>query len=408
MMKKKCLAAIIVLISVFTLLTPVCALPDGFVPQNSDEIHEYADQVLKEEILDYISATRLNEETKCLTADELSTAINNYPEYPRRITDTVGAEIVLVEPLNRIVAYNFHAMGALEAEDLVVGVANSAFEDACVVPEINDKENVGGGGPYEPDFEKILALEPDALLTYTELGPGADFFENRMPEGVPVIRLDFIRPWYLVEEMEKLGYLTDRTEQSTEYVEWHDGIMNEIDNRLSQIPEDEKLRVFVDVWSTTYQQGDGNERRTVSDADQYSYYCNNAGGVNVAGDLNIPQGTIDIEWIAMQNPDVILGVAYDGSYNSDDISELKVQYDEIVNHPALQDISAVRNNRVYILSYRHVNGLAYPAARAQVVKWFYPELFSDMAPEGIHQELVTDILGSSFDVSEHGVFNYPQ
>lgn len=388
------------------LVIPAAALPaDGF-PQTQDEARDYARQILKEEILDYCSDKYTGEAQTHLTAGQLADAVKNYPEFPRRITDTKGTTITIVKPLDRIVAYNFHAMGALDAEDLVVGVANSAFEDACVVPEINGKVNIGGGGPYEPDFEKILACKPDALLTYTELGPGADFFEKRMPEGVPVIRLDFIRPWTLVPEMNKLGYLINRTDRSDAYEEWHDHWMEEIDKRLERVPEDERVRVFVDVWSTTY--GDrSNERRTVSDAEHYSYYCTDANGINVASGLNSPQGTVDIEWLARQNPDVILGVAYTGSYADDDIAELKTQYDELLSHPALQDIPAIKNRRVYILSYRYTNGLTYPAARARVAKWLYPDQFADIDPSAIHQEFVTGFLGSSYDVTKNGTFSYP-
>jgi iron complex transport system substrate-binding protein len=391
------------------LALPVAAAPDESVPQTPDEIHTAAQKILRSEILHYCSAIYLNQDTSHLSANQLADAVENYPEYPRQLTDTTGTTITIVKPLNRIVAYNFHAMGALDAEELVVGVANSALQDGCVVPAIYNKVNIGGGGPYEPDFEMILACNPDALLTYTELGPGTDFFEDRMPEGVPVIRLDCIRPWSLVTEMNKLGYLIDRTEQSTAYEEWHNHWMDEIETRLATIPDEEKVRVFVDIWSTSFTDRN-NERRTAGGGQWYSYgiYATDGGGINVAEDLTNPQGTVDIEWLAQQNPDVILGVSYTGSYDSDDMSELSTQYNELLSHPALQEVPAVKNKRIYILSYRYTNGLTYPAARAQVAKWFYPEQFADIDPSAIHQEYITGFLGSSFNVTEHGVFSYPK
>jgi len=400
--------ALIVTCAFCMLILPVAAAADEPVPQTPDEIHAAAQKILRSEILNYCSAKHLNQNTRCLSADQLADAVKNYPEYPRQITDTVGTTITIVKPLNRIVAYNFHAIGALEAEDLVVGVANSALQDGCVVPAIYDKVNIGGGGPYEPDFEKILACRPDALLTYTELGPGPEFFENRMPEGVPVIRIDCIRPWSLVTEMKKVGYLVNRTDQSAAYEEWHNHWMSEIDRRLTTIPDDKKVRVFVDIWSTSFTNRN-NERRTAGGGQWYSYgiYATDGGGINVAEDLTNPQGTVDIEWLAQKNPDVILGVSYAGSYDSDDMSQLSTQYNELLSHPALQEVSAVKDKRIYVLSYRYTNGLTYPAARARVAKWLYPELFADIDPSTIHQEFVTGFLGSSFDVAKHGVFSYP-
>lgn len=397
-----------VYLAICALTCPVMADTDQFIPQTQNEIHAAAQQILKGEILKYCLADYLNEDTKHLSADQLADAVSNYPEYPRQITDSTGTTITIVRPLNRVVAYNFHAMGALDAEDLVAGVANSAFEDACVVPEIHDKANIGGGGPYEPDFEKILECRPDALLTYTELGPGPDFFEKRMPEGVPVIRLDCIRPKTLVTEMNKLGYMVNRTEQSSAYMEWHDKWMDEIDRRLEKIPDDENVRVFLDIWSTSFTDGN-NERRTASSREWYSYgvYVKDGGGINVADDLTNPQGTVDIEWLVQENPDVILGVAYAGSYSSDDMTELSTQYNELLSHPTLQAVPAVKNKRVYVISYRYTNGLTYPAARARVAKWFYPEQFADIDPSAIHQEYLTKFLGSPYDVTKHGVFSYP-
>lgn len=383
---------------------PAAGLPADGIPQTQEEIHSYAQQILRDEILTYCAAVYAGENTPHMSADQLAIAIKNYPEYPRRITDTKNTTITIVQPIARMVAFNTQGIGALKAEDLVVGIANSTVEDTIVMPALKDKINVGGGGPYEPDFEKILSSRPDALLTYTRLGPGPEFFEKRMPAGVPVIRLDFIRPWTLVPEMEKLGYLLNRTTQSSAYVQWYDQWMTKIDQRLAAIPDKDRTRVFIDIWSSTYTNGN-NERMTVSTM-EYNYYCTDAGGINIASSLKNPQGTVDIEWIAQQKPDVILGIAYAGGYGSDDITPLKTQYDELMDNPALKEVPAIKNKRVYIVSYRYVNGLAYPSARARIASWFYPNQFADIDPAAIHQEYVTQFLGSSFDVTKHGAFWY--
>lgn len=404
----RCTIAIFMVILCFGLVLPVSGIPSDGVPRTQDDIQEYARTILRGEILKYCTDVYAGEKTVHLTPGQFADAVKYYPEYPRRITDSKNTTITIVKPLNRVVAYNFHALGALHATDLVVGVANSAMQDALVIPAVKGKVNIGGGGPYEPDFEKILACSPDAVLTYTELGPGPEFFEKRMPEGVPVIRVDCIRPWSLVPEMNKLGYLMNRTNESNAYEQWHNWWMGEIDRRLATISAEKRVNVFVDIWSTSFTDMN-NERRTAGGGQWYSYgrYATDGGGINVAQNISNPQGTVDIEWVVRQKPDVILGVMYDGSYESPDSSVLKTQYDELMTHPTLQDIPAIKNKRVYILSYRYTNGLTYPAARAQVAKWFYPDLFADIDPAAIHQEYVTRFLGSSYDVTEQGAFSYP-
>ena len=382
------------------------ASPVDCIPQTREEIHKYAQQVLRDEILGYCSEKYISAISPRLSASDLSDAVRNYPEYPRRITDSANNTITIVRPLSRVVAVNAHAIGILGAEDKVIGVSSSALEGACLVPNLAAKIDVGGGGPSEPDFEKILSLNPNAILTYTQLGPGKGFFEDRMPGGVPVIRLDFIKPSSLREEVMKLGYLLNCTDRSSSYVEWHDSIIDEIDRRLETIPEEERVRVFIDVWYQGYA-GSGNERRTVSDSTYYSQsYGSDNGGINIAADLENPQSTVDIEWLVRERPDVIFGSAYHGGYTAENISDLKAQYDELKNMQLLKEVPAVRDGRIYIFSYRYVMNPSYPAARAQAVRWFYPDLFADIDPVEIHQEYINRFYNVPYDVRTQGAFCY--
>jgi len=391
------------------IILPVSASqPQDAIPQTENEIHTYAQQILREEIIRYCQVQYTDAQVSHLSSDQLAEAAENYPEYPRRITDSKNTTITIVHPITRLVAYNSQAIGALDAVDLVVGVANSSLDDAPVLPALETKVNIGGGGPYEPDFEKILSCKPDAILTYTELGPGTDFFEQRVPEGVPVIRLDTIRPKSIVTETNKLGYLLNRTGQAAAYERWHDYWIGEIDRRLATLPADKKVKVFIDIWSDSFTDKN-TERRTAGGGQWYSYgmYATDAGGINIAQNISNPQSTVDIEWIAKQNPDVILVVAYEGGLDSENSSILKNAYADLASNPVLNDVSAVKNKRVYVLSYRYTNGLTYPASRARVAKWFYPDLFADIDPSAIHQEYITQFLGSDYNVSRQGAFSYP-
>jgi len=382
------------------------ATPEENIPQTGGDIHEYAQQILRDEIIRYCSAKYAHEDFTHLSASDLSDAVQYYPEYPRRITDSANNTITIVRPLSRIVAVNSYPLGVLDVSDSVIGVSSVVPEGATLVPWLVTKHDVGGGKDG-PDFEMILSLHPDTVLTYTQFGQGPEFYEQRLPKGVPVIRLDFIRPSTLTIEMKKLGYLLNCTDRSSAYIAWHDSIINEINRRLDTIPQDEKARVFIDVWSNTFTET-GSERRTVSESMYYSQsYCSDNGGINIAADLANPQGTVDIEWLAQQNPDIILGSAYHGGYAAKNADELKLQYDELSSLSPLKEVQAIRNNRIYILSFRYVMGLSYPAARAQAVKWFYPDLFSDMNPDAIHQEYIDMFYNVSYDVTKNGAFHYP-
>jgi len=374
-------------------------------PRTSDEIHGKATEVFGQQIVGYMKSKYLNDNAAHLTLQDLQSTLPYFPEYPRQIVDSSGKTVTISRPIERIVAYNYHAINLLDADDKVVAVAHSALADVDAIPSLKTKKDVGGGGPYEPDFESILATNPDMLLSYSLLGPGKDFFENRLPDRIPVVRLDIIRPQTIREDITKLGYLLDKEKEAQGYVAWYDSVVDPIKVKISQIPDDKRARVFLDVWN-------GNatltERRTNSNKDPYHQYCVDAGTINIAADAVGPSGTIDTEWIMRENPDIILGLAYKGGYNTDNLSDLSDQYNEIMSIPLLQNTSAIKNNRVYVIGYRFTNGPTYPAAFARMAKWMYPELFPDLDPERIHQEYLSKFLRSSYNVSEHGVYYYPK
>jgi len=389
-------------ITLVTVVVPVSAADYAAIPSTPDEVHAVAHDALADGVIQYMRAAHLGEKITHPDAATLRESWTYYPEYPRRIVDSVGKEITLYKPLKRIVAYNYHWVHLLDSDEIVVGVANSAVSDAVIYPSVTSKVNIGGGGPYPPDLEKIFACDPDAVLTYTELGPGPEFFEEKLPKSVQVIRFDFIRPETLREEMLKLGYLLDRNENAQAYVAWFDRHTNEIERRVADIPEDERVRVFLDIgaWQTT-------DRTTVAAGGHMHYHCTDAGGINVAENYAGKSGTVNAEWIMQQNPDIILGLTYSGGYDTDDSAPLVAHHDELVTMSVLQNIPAVKNDRVYCVSYKYAYDPSYPAVLATIAKWFYPERFTDIDPAAIHQEYIDTFLGAGFKVTEHGVYRYP-
>jgi iron complex transport system substrate-binding protein len=403
-MMRRILYVLVALLAACTVVaSPVSAADPPAIPSTPEEVHAVAHDALADGILQYMRATYLGEQIDHPDAATLQEAWTHYPEYPRRIVDSVGAEITIYKPLQRIVAYNYHWVYPLDSNEVVVGVCNSAMSDALIYPSVTSKINVGGGGPYPPDIEKIFACDPDAVLTYTELGPGPEFFEAKLPASGEVSRLDFIRPETLREEMLKLGYLLDRTGCAQDYVAWFDRNVNEIEDRLATIPEEERVRVFLDIGA-----GQTIDRRTVGYGGHMHYHCTDAGGINVAADSVGSAGTVNAEWILQQNPDIILALTYDGGYEKDDPAPLIAHHDELGAISVLQNVPAVKNDRVYCISYKYAYDPHYPAALATIAKWLYPEHFADIDPAAIHQEYIDTFLGVDYKVAEHGVYGYPE
>jgi len=392
---------IILLILLASLLISSCAASD--IPRTPEEIREVAKAVLQEEILLFMEAGYSSGETSDLHRNDLRYAARNYPEYPRRIVDTTGKTITIVRPLERIVAYNSHWVTPLNQDEKIVGVASSAVSEEIINPHVVGKINIGGGGPNMPDLERIYACNPDAIITYVTLGPGDEFFVDKMPKSVKVIRMDFLEPAYVRDEILKIGYLLDCQEEADAYLAWHDSYVREITKRTAEIPDDERIRVFIDVGSTG-----GADRRTAPTGTYMSTHCVDGGGINIAADLITGStGVVNTEWIAFENPDAILALCYGAGYGVDDSRDLTEHYRDITSHQILSFTPALQEDRVYIISYRYAYGLEYPAALATIAKWFYPDRFADLNPQSIHQEYIDRFIGADYDVTARGVFAYP-
>jgi iron complex transport system substrate-binding protein len=140
-----------------------------------------------------------------------------------------------------------------------------------------------------------------------------------------------------------------------------------------------------------------------------------AGGMNIAQDLDpLGSGTtseVDPEWIIDQNPEIIIKVVSGSTvscgYDQDDVTPMKLAQEEIITRPGFENIDAVKNGRVYLISSHICDRSCNAIGIAYMAKWFHPELFKDLDPQAIHQEYLTRFQGLDYSLGKHGVFAYP-
>jgi len=330
-----------------------------------------------------------------------------YQGYPRTITDSAGRNVTIYKPMERIVVLNTdvaEAIRALGAKDRIVGITDTITKGIDFFPDISKKTVVGGWKEIDP--ESVLQLDADAVFAYGKW-PGPEYIEDKLPPTTTVIRLDFYKPETLRDEMLKLGYLLDEEENASEYIKWHDKYVDEIEEKISKIPEEAKPKIFLDNSG----EESTKERKTYTrKSGGISTLCELSGGRNIAADLEAAYPEVDLEWILApeQNPGVIVGLSNSGGYETDDESEIEEQCKRIIELPGFGNISAVEDARVYLIDSSVPFAPGYPIGLAYMAKWFYPEEFEDLNPQAIHQEYVDKFCGIDFDVTKHGVFVYPQ
>jgi len=359
-------------------------------------------------IMAYMKATYLDEEVEHLDKEELRERACLYfylGSYPRTIVTATGKNVTIYKPLKRIVVLNTdiaEAIRVLGANDKVVGISDTIEKRTIFFHEISKKPVVGGWKEIDP--EAVLRLEPDAVFAYGTW-PGPEYIEEKLPPTVTVIRLDFFKPEELREGMETFGYLLGEEANASRYLEWHDKYVGEIEDKVSEIPKDEKPKVFLDNSG----EDSISERKTFAKGTGMHQLCELAGGDNIAitAELVGAYPAIETEEILEQDPDVIVGLSRKGGYETDDESGVEEEYKRVIELPGFGNVTAVEDDRVYLIDGSITFGSVYPVGIAYMAKCFYPEKFEDFNPQAIHQEYVDKFCGIEFNVTEEGVFVYP-
>ena len=322
------------------------------------------------------------------------------------IVDSADRIVTVKKPVERIVSINSNVLETMRSlklgKDKIVGVSTSVKKDNIFFPEFSEYPTVGT--ITSPDIEKMLELRPNAVFLYASIWHSQiDEIQNKLEAADPsiaVIDLNCYRPGDIyVEEVKKLGYILGKRKEANEFVDFYDGVMSTIKEKVEVMPKEEKPRVYFESSKpySTAGKGAGYHQKLVM-----------AGGNNIFSDLS-GYKTVDPEEVIKRDPEIIVRNEWPtsaGGYGTDDITKMRIVRGDIMDRPELTDVTAVKEESVYIVSNdiyggsRHFIGITYMA------KWFHPDLFEDLDPKAIHQEFLTRFQGLDYDLDKHGVFVY--
>ena len=322
------------------------------------------------------------------------------------ILDSADRAVTIPKPLEGIVVLysgfteQIHAMGAT---DRIVGIDTatagiSGFGGPLFFPELQDVPVVGSY--YEPDYEMILSVDPDVVFTIASWPPLPDEVQKKLaPAGIKVVGLEFYLMEIFYEELATLGYILDTESEAEEYTNFFQSWTDRIDEVVENLEPDEKKTVYFEgggKYSTYGGAGTGCGVPSVVRA---------AGGIYIYDDVSAFYFVADPEDLVDRNPDVILKLTSigDWGYTLTDTSELKEVRDEIMNRPELALVTAVQNDRVYVINWgvqgdaRKIFGVVFQA------KCLYPDKFEDMDPHDFIKEYLEEWQGIPYQ----GVYIYP-
>ena len=321
------------------------------------------------------------------------------------VIDSTDRVVTVKKPIERLISANSggtEALRSIKATDKLVAVDYYAAKGGMggvYFPEFVGYPNLG----RPLDYEVLFNLQPDLVLLSASTRSDTDYEKiKELDPKIAVFRHYYTLMESCVDEIRKLGYILDRKDEADEFINFYEGWLNSIEERVKEIPEEDKTRVY-------YEHG---VRDYLTCGPGFGGYHDNliaAGGKNIFSDL-VDCVNVDPEEVMKRNPEVIIKMGR-GVYGVDDVTVLSDQRDEIMNRPELAGVTAVKTGRVYMLS-RDIcccGGLGGNfVAIGYMAKWLHPDMFKDIDPKETHQEYLTRFQGLDYDLDEHSAFVYPE
>jgi iron complex transport system substrate-binding protein len=305
------------------------------------------------------------------------------------ITDSNGQAFTLPTVANRIVVTNSNAaevLIAIGAVDKIVGGTSIIKTDPTLSPYLTNITDVGDW--QNPSIENIIALKPDVVITYSS--PPLKNLDQFKAANITVIALDCYKINNLTSDVKAMGILTGDEQNATTYGNFIDQYYNMVASRVANLTDSQKPLVY---WEqnkdySTAGKGSGGDN-----------LINLVGGRNVFGNETASYPLVSAESVTQADPQIVVKtVTYGASLQN--ITTLR---NNLMNRTGMGSISAVKNDKVYILSGsialgpRGLIGLLYMA------KIVHPELFTDLDPAAV-QNAYAEKFVSGTNV---GVFIYP-
>lgn len=321
------------------------------------------------------------------------------------VTDGFGRTVTVPYPPESVVCSGsggLRYLVYLQGQDLVVGVDSqekkdqviegrpyglaygSQFKDLPLIGEFRGKD----------DPEKIIGIGPDVVFktgsTGTAYGTSAEEADKLQDKtGIPVVAFPYgsLRNDAETAEMyaglRAMGEVLGKEDRAEEVIAYIEATMADLESRTADIPASEQKTVYI-------------------------------GGVSAAG----AHGIISTEpayppflWVHADNVATGLGTAHadvakeaivdwDPEYIFIDTGTIQVDNDgaigELKTDPALRDLSAVKEGRVYGVypyNFYNVNYETVLANAYFVGKTLYPDRFADVDPVEKADEIYTFFVG---------------
>ncbi|MGL1931083.1 MAG: ABC transporter substrate-binding protein [Desulfotalea sp.] len=303
----------------------------------------------------------------------------------RIITDQLSRAVTIPDQINRAVILQHQTLDIaiqIGADGKIVGILNKweKYLPGAAKCIANIDKMPTPGGLKSVNMEALLILNPDVVFV-THYAPKA-MIKQISDAGIPVIAITLYAAGYeqasklnpelkdankaynegLKEGINIIADVFGKQDRGTKLIETIDHNQKTFQTHLGQIPTDKRVRCYMAR----------SNLRTYGSGKYTSVIMERAGGVNVAAAEIVGFKEVTMEDILRWNPEVIF-IQW----------RHRQSKEELINDPAWQEVSAVKNNKVYICpEYVKPWGHPLPESMALGEIWMgsilYPEKFKNV------------------------------
>lgn len=296
------------------------------------------------------------------------------------VVDSIGREVELPNPVTKAVvanAYNTEIINAINALDCVVGVDYNIFQDKESWQNRFTEDMVIGKSQRDLNYEQIIQIAPEVLIL-TGNGAWEEAEKQLSPFGIKVVVCDA----YFTDQFEKscelLGQIFGKEEEADELMHY---FMDKLDYISKQLEGVEKKTVYFEY---------RKEGSTTVPGNYFFNMIEFSGADNIFKDA--PNENVESEAVVTKNPDYIVKVSAPDVYSSyypPTQEEHQAIKDELCSRPGWDEISAVKNDNILLLSHYVHGGASKLVGTMYVAKFLYPDLLPDLHPEQVFRDWLT-------------------
>jgi iron complex transport system substrate-binding protein len=342
------------LMMVMLIVLPACGaeLADGEPEKNTERVVEEQTSGAGKDATEVASEKEL---TKAYTPFSIQ-------NYHRLVTFT--------EKPKRAVSLNGHTtemMIELGLKDVMVG---TAYQSEDILPKYVAAYNkIPILAEKYPSVEVLLAAEPDfvfsresAINGKSAIGSVTDLesygIKSYVSKGTYILgaRMDDV-----YEDILNLGRIFQIEDRANELVISMQNDIKKIQDKIGKVEEPKRVVVMDSGGDTLFTAAQSLQTTLIK----------MAGGKNVFDDIAKTWATVSWEEMVARDPEVIVINEYGDTPSEDKIKEM-------MDNPALKNVTAIKNKRFVILSLASVfEGVRNVEALDILAKGFYPEKFSN-------------------------------